>query len=82
MEIHEILEYETTQYHHSTRYGGFLWGYIDHFLKIKAASSGFSKNCKTQEHKSEYIQAFFDREGVQLDESKIMHNPSLSMSKI
>lgn len=82
VKIHEIWEYEVTQYDPVTRTGGFFSGYINHFLKLKVQASGWPESCTTDELKKSYIQEFSDREGVQLDEAKIEDNPALrSMAK-
>lgn len=51
VKIHEIWEYEVTQYDPVTRTGGFFSEFINHFLKMKVEASGWPKSCKTDEHK-------------------------------
>lgn len=81
--IHEIWEYEVTKYDPETRTGGFFSGFINNFLKIKIEASGWPNWCNSDEKKKSYIQSVFEREGIQLEESKIVFNPSLrSMAKI
>lgn len=77
VKIHEIWEYKVTQYDPKTRTGGLFAGYINEFLKIKAEASGWPKSCQTPEQKQAYLDEFFEREGVRLDESKIEFNPAL-----
>lgn len=40
VKIHEIWEYEVTQYDPVTRTGGFFSEFINHFLKMKVEASG------------------------------------------
>lgn len=81
--IHEIWSYKVTQYDPVTRSGGFFSGFINRFLKIKAEASGWPTACTTQALKNAYLNEFFVREGIQLDETQIEYNPSLrQMAKI
>ena len=41
LEIHEVYEYEVTQYDVATGEGGLFVEYIDTFLKLKAEASGY-----------------------------------------
>ena len=51
--------------------------YIDTFAKIKLEASGYPKNCVTDEQKQWYVNDIFENLGIQLDPSKITHNPGL-----
>ena len=51
--------------------------YVDTFLKLKQESSGYPKECTTEEEQLEYVQQYFEHEGIYLDMSKIEHNPGL-----
>lgn len=75
--IHEMWEYKVTQYDPVTRTGGLFVDFINRFLKIKAEASGYPKTCITTEQRHAYIQEYFSREGINLDESKIKFNASL-----
>lgn len=83
VDIHEIWEYQITQYNPTTKTGGIFAGFINLFLKSKTEASGWPKSCQTREQQLAFIEEFDKREGVLLDESEIQFNPSLrSMSKI
>jgi hypothetical protein len=81
--IHEVWEYEVVQYDSTTKTGGLFSGYINNFLKIKQECSGWPSWCVTQDDRTRYIQNYYDREGVNLDPTKIAKNPGLRfVSKI
>ena len=50
---------------------GIALEYMNHFLKGKQEAAGWPKNCTTPEQRAEYVDAFLEREGVQLDPAKI-----------
>ena len=56
---------------------GALWlehwfaDYVNKWLKNKTEAIGWPKNCVTAEAKTEYIDAYYDREGVQLEPEKV-----------
>ena len=57
--------------------------YVDTFLKIKQESSGYPKNCTTEEQRQQYVDEYLAVEGIQLDRSKIEHNPGMrALSKL
>jgi len=41
LEIHEVYEYQVTQYNPETGEGGLFANYINTFLKLKAEASGY-----------------------------------------
>ena len=57
--------------------------YVDTFLKIKQESSGYPKNCTTEEQRQQYVDEYLAVEGIQLDRSKIEDNPGMrALSKL
>jgi hypothetical protein len=57
--------------------------YVNTFLKIKQESSGYPKNCVTEEQKQQYVDEYLEVEGIQLDREKIEHNPGMhALSKL
>ena len=50
---------------------------MDTFLKIKQKSSGYPRECVTDEQRMAYIQQYFRHEGIELDPNKIERNPGL-----
>ena len=53
---------------------GLFADYVGEWLKDKTEASGWSKNCTTESAKSEYINAYYDREGVHLEPEKVAKN--------
>ncbi|XP_054722798.1 uncharacterized protein LOC129232694 [Uloborus diversus] len=49
--------------------------YIDLFLKIKQESSGWPRECSTEDEKREYILRYEAKEGILLDSNAISKNP-------
>ncbi|CAB4042145.1 DNA polymerase [Paramuricea clavata] len=45
--------------------------------KIKQQASGFPKDCNTAEKRQQYIDEYFDKEGIRLEPDKIEKNPGL-----
>jgi hypothetical protein len=45
--------------------------YVNTLLKIKQESSGYPKNCVTEEQKQQYVNEYLAVEGIQLDREKI-----------
>ena len=50
---------------------GLFADYVNKCLKNKTEASGWPKNCNTGEEKTEYINDYYDREGVQLEPEKV-----------
>ena len=76
MEIHEVYEYEVTQYDAATGEGGLFLEYIDTFLKLKAEASVYPNWVRTPADEDRYIEEFRQSEGILLDKDKIEHNAS------
>ena len=62
LKIHEVRHFPEDQ-----RKEGLFADYVNKWLKSKTEASGWPKNCNTETAKSEYIKAYYDREGVQLE---------------
>lgn len=75
--IHEIWQYETTQYDPVTDEGGLFPLFVKVFSKYKTQASGFPKGIVTLEQKLKFISDFAEAEGVNLDMDEIMSNPAL-----
>ena len=70
-------------YNNGSQCGGLFSGYIDCFMKLKQQASGWPDNVITEDDKKQYIQDYFDTEGIQLDHEKIEKNPGLrSLAKL
>ncbi|GBM75549.1 hypothetical protein AVEN_180659-1 [Araneus ventricosus] len=62
-------------YHFSESSTSLFKTYIDMFLKLKQESSGYPAECTTDVQKEEYINNYFEEEGVKLDAANISKNP-------
>ena len=84
IKIHEIHHFpKTTKYDPHTKKGGLFSGYIDRFLKIKQEACGYPEGVTTPEQQQQYINDYYEHEGIQLDADKIKKNPSLrSLAKL
>ena len=83
-ETHEVLHWsETEMYNSDTKQGGLFTKYINTFLKLKQEASGYPPHIKFEMEKDNYIQQYFQHEGILLDKSSIVKNPGLrSLSKL
>jgi hypothetical protein len=70
LQMHEVWHFPETS---DTLFKDF----VDTFLKIKQESSGYPKNCTTEEQKQQYVDEYLAVEGIQLDREKIEHNPGM-----
>ena len=84
IQIHEVLHWEETEvYDHVTKKGGLFTGYINAFLKLKQEPSGYPQYITSEEGKKEYIEKYFEHEGILLEKESISKNPGLrSLSKL
>ena len=73
LNVYEIYQYETKEKIFDT--------YVDTFMKMKQESSGVPKKCMNvsgtidRELLNDYIEEYFEHEGVRLDAANIKHNP-------
>ena len=70
MEIHEVWHWEQTT-------DELFSPYVNMFLKIKQEASGYPKHCVTDEQKQQYIEEYYEHEGIRLDPNKIEYNSGL-----
>lgn len=83
LKIYEVWQYETAQYNKELKTGGVFTEYINNFLKIKQESSGWPSYCITETDKNNYIKMYAEKEGIKLDYTSIVKNPSKrNLSKI
>ena len=66
--------YEVWHFPEKQRKTGLFKEYVNKWLKHKTEASGWPKNCTTEEKKTEYIQEYADREGVQLEPDRVVKN--------
>ena len=79
LETYEVWHFaETEQYDPSTKSGGLFTPYIDLFLKLKQEASGWPSECGNDLlERKRYVSNYLTKEGVQLQEKHIDHNPGL-----
>ena len=70
MEFVEVL-------HYSKSSSSIFKGYIDKFSKLKYEASGWPSWCVDDESKDSFINQVRDREGTELDSTKIQENPGM-----
>jgi hypothetical protein len=58
VEVHEVHEYQVTQYDPETGDGGLFVEYINTFLKLKAEASGNVNSVQRPEDEDLYISEF------------------------
>ena len=51
--------------------------FVNLFLKVKQTASGWPTHVKTEDDKRDYIQKYFEAEGIKLDPAKIEYNKGL-----
>jgi hypothetical protein len=78
LKIHELYEYEVTQYDPKTGEGGHFVQYINTFLKLKAEASGYPGWVQSPEDEDRHVQYFRDSEGIKLDKAAIQKNTTKS----
>ena len=76
--IQEVWHFEEVeQYNPETKEGGLFTQYINTFLKLKQEASGWPIDVETEDDKRKYLERYHEREGVQLEYTKIEKNPGL-----
>ena len=69
LEIHEVYEYQVTQYNQETGEGDFA-KYINTFLKLKAEACGYPDWVRTPNDEDRYTESFRQSEGILLDKNQ------------
>ena len=72
-----MWEYKTVTYNNSNNADGLFTGYVNCGLKGKQENSGFPSWCTTEVQKDEYIDLYFEQEGIRLEKDKITHNSGM-----
>ena len=68
--IYEVWQFDDTC-------EGLFRDYVNTWLKIKQEASGWPKDDMSEESKQDYIQKYFEHEGIRLEYDKIEKNPGL-----
>ena len=80
-QIFEVWHWDKVEkYDEKTKSGGIFTGYVNTFLKIKQEASGYPIGTTNED---EYINKYYEREGILLEKDKIKPNPGLkAISKL
>ena len=78
-EMYNWPENQRKQFNKEMGVQGIFSQYIDRFIKIKCQASGFPHDVVTDEQKDDYVQRFFEREGIRLNRAEIATNPPLRL---
>lgn len=70
LERFELWEYQVATYEN----GGLFTEFINTFLKLKQESSGYPDWCQNDEDEKQYVEDYYEHEGIRLDPSKIEKN--------
>ena len=74
LEIHEVYEYQVTQYNQETGEGGLFAEYMNTFLKLIAEASGHPDWVRTPNDEDQCIESLRQSEGFLLDKDSIKFN--------
>ena len=77
LEVFEVYHFDTfSQYDGHDPDTGLFTGFINSFLKLKTEASGWPSDAKSEEEKDKFLQDYLEREGIQLERSKMEKNPA------
>lgn len=84
LRIYEVWHFErVSQYDPESKSGGIFTEYVNTFLKVKQEASGWPDWCVDEATKQNYVQQYFEKEGIWLDYDNIRENPGLrSLAKL
>ena len=68
IKIHEV-------WHFPNRRTGLFKAYVDTWLKIKQESAGWPRWCVDETTKNQFLQAYKEHEGIELDPARMVKNP-------
>jgi len=78
VKMYEVWHFkDISQYDPDTKMGGLFTEYVNTFLKLKQEASGWPKWCKTEQDKQDYIDQYFEKEGIRLNYKNIKKNPGM-----
>ena len=72
LEIHEVWHWEQIT-------DELFSAYVNMYLKLKQEANGYPKHCVTDEQKQQYIDEYYEHEGIRLDPNKIEYNSGLRL---
>jgi hypothetical protein len=74
VKVHEVYEYNITQYDSASGEGGLFVQYIDTLLKHKVETSGCPSWVRTPADEDRYIEEFRQTEWILMDRDSIRYN--------
>ena len=75
LHIQEVWHWEKFDvYDPESKLGGLFTSYMNFAMKLKQHASGYPEDCITEADKADFIKAYKEHEGVDLDPSLIEHN--------
>ena len=77
VELGYQVQYIYEVWHFDDTCQGLFRDYVNTWLKIKQEASGWPKDDMSEQAKQDYIQKYFEHEGIQLEYDKIEKNPGL-----
>ena len=77
VELGYQVQYIYEAWHFDDTCEGLFRDYVNTWLKIKQEASGWPKDDMSEQAKQDYIQKYFEHEGIQLEYDKIEKNPGL-----
>ena len=78
IDIEVVWHFEhSEQYDRETKTGGLFTEYINTFLKLKVEASGWPSWVVSEQDKTQYLNDYYEHEGIHLDAPKITKNPGL-----
>ena len=77
VELGYQVQYIYEVWHFDETCEGLFADYVNTWLKIKQEASGWPKDDMSEQAKQDYIQKYFEHEGIQLEYDKIKYNPGL-----
>jgi hypothetical protein len=79
----KMFAHWNSNYDQPTKSGGICTEHMNTFLKLKQEASGWSDWCQTEDDRRQYINDYYEKEGIWLDPSKFRWNPGLrSLAKL
>ena len=77
VELGYQVQYIYEVFHFNQTCQGLFEDYVNTWLKIKQEASGWPAWCTTEEKKKEYVELYYQHEGIHLEYDKIEKNPGL-----
>ena len=78
LDVYEVWHFnEISRYNPTTMMGGLFTQYVNTFLKLKQEASGWPEWVKCEADKFQYIESYYQKEGIRLAYNNIHKNPGM-----